>query len=62
MEDVRENKEWMCPHCIEEKGIKPYWICNRYLHMYHNICSYFSVVVVSKVHFCLFFLGLAHCA
>lgn len=28
MEEVRENKEWMCPHCIEEKGIKPYWICN----------------------------------
>ncbi|XP_043695868.1 cell division cycle-associated protein 7-like isoform X2 [Telopea speciosissima] len=28
MEEVRENKEWMCPHCIEEKGINPYWICN----------------------------------
>lgn len=30
MEEVRENKEWMCPHCIEEKGINPHWICNRY--------------------------------
>ncbi|XP_077234522.1 uncharacterized protein LOC143876714 [Tasmannia lanceolata] len=28
MDEVRENKEWMCPHCIEEKGINPYWICN----------------------------------
>ncbi|XP_004512768.1 uncharacterized protein [Cicer arietinum] len=28
IEVVRENKGWMCPHCIEEKGIKPYWICN----------------------------------
>jgi cell division cycle-associated protein 7 len=29
MEEVRANKNWMCPHCIEEKGIKKYWICNR---------------------------------
>ncbi|KAF5175666.1 Zinc-finger domain of monoamine-oxidase a repressor r1 [Thalictrum thalictroides] len=29
MEEVRENKDWMCPHCIEEKGVRPYWICNR---------------------------------
>ncbi|XP_058727336.1 uncharacterized protein LOC131598782 [Vicia villosa] len=28
IEEVRENKEWMCPHCTEEKGINPYWICN----------------------------------
>ncbi|KAL0397215.1 UNVERIFIED_CONTAM: Chaperone protein DnaJ 1 [Sesamum calycinum] len=28
MEEVRSNKEWMCPHCMEEKGINPYWICN----------------------------------
>ncbi|PIA42380.1 hypothetical protein AQUCO_02000080v1 [Aquilegia coerulea] len=28
MEEVRENKHWMCPHCIEEKGVRPYWICN----------------------------------
>ncbi|XP_057767648.1 uncharacterized protein LOC130987951 [Salvia miltiorrhiza] len=28
MEEVRMNKEWMCPHCIEEKGSIPYWICN----------------------------------
>ncbi|XP_061988391.1 uncharacterized protein LOC133706855 isoform X1 [Rosa rugosa] len=28
MEEVRENKDWMCPHCIEEKGVRPYWICN----------------------------------
>ena len=30
MEEVRTNKNWMCPHCIEEKGIKLNWICNRY--------------------------------
>ncbi|KAL6545626.1 hypothetical protein OROGR_009500 [Orobanche gracilis] len=28
MEEVRSSKEWMCPHCIEDKGINPYWICN----------------------------------
>ncbi|EYU24509.1 hypothetical protein ABFS82_04G117800 [Erythranthe guttata] len=28
MEEVRSNKEWMCPHCTEEKKINPYWICN----------------------------------
>ncbi|XP_027125780.1 cell division cycle-associated protein 7-like isoform X2 [Coffea eugenioides] len=28
IEDVRANQEWMCPHCVEEKGTKPYWICN----------------------------------
>lgn len=28
LEEVKENKKWMCPHCIEEKGINPYWICN----------------------------------
>ncbi|XP_059302890.1 uncharacterized protein LOC132055199 [Lycium ferocissimum] len=27
-EEVRANKEWICPHCTEEKGINPYWICN----------------------------------
>ncbi|CAA0811266.1 Unknown protein [Striga hermonthica] len=31
LEEVRANKEWMCPHCIEVKGIKPYWICNSSL-------------------------------
>ncbi|KAK6127845.1 hypothetical protein DH2020_013517 [Rehmannia glutinosa] len=31
MEEVRSNKEWMCPHCIEDKGINPYWICNSSL-------------------------------
>ncbi|KAM3268826.1 hypothetical protein P3S67_030790 [Capsicum chacoense] len=31
MEDVRDNKEWICPHCTEEKGINPYWICNSSL-------------------------------
>jgi len=34
MEDVRANKEWICPHCTEEKGINPYWICNRYVMVY----------------------------
>jgi hypothetical protein len=29
MDEVRKNKNWMCPHCIEEKGIKKFWICNR---------------------------------
>uniref|UniRef100_F6GSP0 Zinc-finger domain-containing protein n=1 Tax=Vitis vinifera TaxID=29760 RepID=F6GSP0_VITVI len=28
MDEVRANKNWMCPHCIEEKGINPKWICN----------------------------------
>ncbi|CAL0323926.1 unnamed protein product [Lupinus luteus] len=28
IEEVRENKGWTCPHCIEEKGTNPYWICN----------------------------------
>ncbi|GMN69537.1 hypothetical protein TIFTF001_038586 [Ficus carica] len=28
MEEVIRNKEWMCPHCMEEKGKNPYWICN----------------------------------
>ncbi|GFP89445.1 cell division cycle-associated protein 7 [Phtheirospermum japonicum] len=28
MEEVRSNKEWICPHCVEEKGTNPYWICN----------------------------------
>ncbi|KAK9110327.1 hypothetical protein Sjap_018387 [Stephania japonica] len=31
MEKVRKNKEWICPHCSEEKGINPYWICNSSL-------------------------------
>lgn len=28
MEEVRKNKNWLCPHCVEEKGIKKFWICN----------------------------------
>ncbi|KAF8036306.1 hypothetical protein BT93_C2129 [Corymbia citriodora subsp. variegata] len=28
MEEVRENKDWMCPHCVEATGSNPYWICN----------------------------------
>ncbi|KAK4782263.1 hypothetical protein SAY86_016365 [Trapa natans] len=31
MEEVRENKKWMCPHCVEAKGLKPFWICNSSL-------------------------------
>ncbi|KAL6909446.1 hypothetical protein ACP4OV_001727 [Aristida adscensionis] len=31
MEEVRKNKNWMCPHCIEEKGINKFWICNSSL-------------------------------
>ncbi|KAL3343467.1 hypothetical protein AABB24_027148 [Solanum stoloniferum] len=31
LEEVRANKEWICPHCAEEKGINPYWFCNRLL-------------------------------
>ncbi|KAL6003454.1 hypothetical protein ACLOJK_023684 [Asimina triloba] len=34
MEIVRKNKKWMCPHCIEAKGINPYWICNSYVDGY----------------------------
>jgi len=29
MEEVKKNKNWLCPHCVEEKGIKKFWICNR---------------------------------
>ncbi|KAK1433353.1 hypothetical protein QVD17_10263 [Tagetes erecta] len=28
MEEVINNKQWKCPHCIEEEGSRPYWICN----------------------------------
>ncbi|XP_066305678.1 uncharacterized protein [Miscanthus floridulus] len=28
MEEVKKNKNWLCPHCVEEKGIKKFWICN----------------------------------
>ncbi|KAG4991916.1 Cell division cycle-associated 7-like protein [Glycine soja] len=28
IEEVRKNKGWTCPHCIEAKGINPHWICN----------------------------------
>ncbi|XP_073281868.1 uncharacterized protein [Primulina huaijiensis] len=28
MEEVRANKEWICPHCVEDKGVNPFWICN----------------------------------
>ncbi|KAK9066826.1 hypothetical protein SSX86_014149 [Deinandra increscens subsp. villosa] len=28
MEEVRINKEWKCPHCIEKEGTRPYWMCN----------------------------------
>ncbi|KAI3931767.1 hypothetical protein MKW98_012177 [Papaver atlanticum] len=31
IEEVRANKKWMCPRCIENKGIRPYWICNSSL-------------------------------
>ncbi|KAB5531760.1 hypothetical protein DKX38_018430 [Salix brachista] len=31
IEEVRENKKWMCPHCVEERGTNPYWICNSSL-------------------------------
>ncbi|XP_034908427.1 uncharacterized protein [Populus alba] len=31
IEAVRENKKWMCPHCVEERGTNPYWICNSSL-------------------------------
>ncbi|XP_047333302.1 uncharacterized protein LOC124936823 isoform X2 [Impatiens glandulifera] len=30
LEEVKkEEKKWMCPHCIEDQGINPFWICNR---------------------------------
>ncbi|CAA2973011.1 cell division cycle-associated protein 7-like isoform X1 [Olea europaea var. sylvestris] len=28
MEEVKAKKQWICPHCMEDKGINPYWICN----------------------------------
>ncbi|KAI3758608.1 hypothetical protein L6452_06175 [Arctium lappa] len=31
MDEVRNNKQWKCPHCIEQEGTKPYWICNSSL-------------------------------
>ncbi|XP_068664045.1 uncharacterized protein [Aristolochia californica] len=31
MDEVRNDKGWICPHCIEERGTKPYWICNSSL-------------------------------
>ena len=31
IEQVRENKNWICPHCSEKTGTKPYWICNSLL-------------------------------
>jgi len=31
MEEVRKKTDWMCPHCIDDKGINPYWICNSSL-------------------------------
>ncbi|XP_072991879.1 uncharacterized protein [Typha latifolia] len=31
MEEVRMKKDWMCPHCTEEKGINKFWICNSSL-------------------------------
>ncbi|MFS7948535.1 putative Zinc-finger domain of monoamine-oxidase A repressor R1 [Helianthus anomalus] len=31
MEEVRENKQWKCPRCIEEEATRPYWICNSSL-------------------------------
>ncbi|CAL9184033.1 unnamed protein product [Musa hybrid cultivar] len=34
MEEVRAKKDWMCPHCIEEKGINPYWILLHSLNPY----------------------------
>ncbi|CAD6214237.1 unnamed protein product [Miscanthus lutarioriparius] len=33
MEEVKKNKNWLCPHCVEEKGIKKFWICNSDLVM-----------------------------
>lgn len=28
LEHVRERVDWLCPHCSEEQGLNPYWICN----------------------------------
>eukprot|EP00250_Pteridium_aquilinum_P011808 c20318_g2_i1 orf=50-1231(-) len=28
IEHVREKGDWLCPHCSEEEGLNPYWICN----------------------------------
>ncbi|MCO5585780.1 hypothetical protein L7F22_039716 [Adiantum nelumboides] len=28
IEQVRQRNDWLCPHCTEEEGVNPYWICN----------------------------------
>ncbi|KAI5084138.1 hypothetical protein GOP47_0000307 [Adiantum capillus-veneris] len=28
IEQVRQRNDWLCPHCSEEEGVNPYWICN----------------------------------
>ncbi|KAH7437312.1 hypothetical protein KP509_05G065500 [Ceratopteris richardii] len=28
IEEVRQRGDWVCPHCSEEEGGNPYWICN----------------------------------
>jgi hypothetical protein len=67
MEEVRKNKEWMCPHCVEETGLLPYWICNRYgshylkiaISLNHNLvvsCDFFKQYYhISKFICCVLF-------
>eukprot|EP00899_Mesostigma_viride_P008834 jgi/Mesvir1/17952/Mv12998-RA.1 len=28
LEEARADPNWLCPHCSEEAGDRPYWICN----------------------------------
>lgn len=49
MEEVRENKDWMCPHCIEEKGVRPYWICNRYVHDTIHLLIQLYVLMIERL-------------
>lgn len=50
MEEVRAKKDWMCPHCIEEKGINPYWICNRQAHSTDGITEPADPVVLHSLN------------
>ncbi|KAF3636011.1 hypothetical protein FXO38_24371, partial [Capsicum annuum] len=49
LEEVRANKGWVCPHCVEEKGIKPYWMCNRALCLKMRNIAPAGSSVISKV-------------
>lgn len=55
MEEVRENKEWMCPHCVEAKGLNPFWICNRYCRIANLFEGMFIVTLDETKQVCVLF-------